>query len=158
VSQKKVKYEEGDWFAVPLRKGGFAPGVVARTGTKGIFLGYFFSPKYRTLPDLHDVLQNSAASPVLVALAGDLGLIRGDWKVLGKPWNWRRDRWPLPAFSRRDALTGKASQVTYNEADLLTEERVTPCSEAEAGELPADGVWGYGAIEKRLTALLSEDG
>ncbi len=30
----KQKYEEGDWFAVPLRNGGYALGVVARLDGK----------------------------------------------------------------------------------------------------------------------------
>jgi hypothetical protein len=39
----KLPYSEGSVFLVPLRKGGYARGVVARASPKGKgLLGYFF--------------------------------------------------------------------------------------------------------------------
>jgi hypothetical protein len=35
---------------------------------------------------------------------GDLGLINGDWEILGKIPEWVREAWPMPGFVRRDLL------------------------------------------------------
>jgi len=44
---QEPSYSEGDWFAVPLRGGGFAAGVIARAMPRkeGVLLGYFFGPR-----------------------------------------------------------------------------------------------------------------
>jgi hypothetical protein len=47
---ENIKYREGDWFAVPLRNGGFAVGLVARANPKAALLGYFFGPKTKGYP------------------------------------------------------------------------------------------------------------
>src|SRR5207247_10946755 len=39
---KKLPYEEGTRFAVPLRDGGYGVGIVARIGGRGVTIGYFF--------------------------------------------------------------------------------------------------------------------
>lgn len=48
-------YREGSRFAVPLRQGGYAVGLVARVNPRGVLLGYFFGPR-------HDVPGPSATS------------------------------------------------------------------------------------------------
>lgn len=39
----KINDREGDWFAVPLRKGGYAVGLIAHANPDGVLLGYFSS-------------------------------------------------------------------------------------------------------------------
>ncbi len=47
---QNLPYQEGDWFAVPLRSGGYGVGLVARAPGNGIVLGCFFGTRYDTLP------------------------------------------------------------------------------------------------------------
>jgi hypothetical protein len=69
--------------------------------------------------------------------------------------DWRREDWPVPAFSRIAVDQSTAWKTVYSDKDgitLLTEQEV-PISLAQM--LPEDGLSGYGAIELRLTKLLS---
>lgn len=51
---KRLPYREGTWFALPLRKGGYAVGVVARMAPRGrIILAYFFGPKRNQIPSTY---------------------------------------------------------------------------------------------------------
>jgi hypothetical protein len=53
---RRIKYYEGQWFAIPLRTGGYGLGVVVRGGnkTKG-GLGYFFGPRYDSIPNEKEI-------------------------------------------------------------------------------------------------------
>jgi hypothetical protein len=149
-----VNYREGDWFAVPLRDGGFAVGVVARSNPKAALLGYFFGPKYVNVPSLNDVHGLTPESAALVCRFGHLGLIQGKWPLLGHDKEWDRKEWPVPVFIRYEELSGRSFQVFYSDEDpaaLVREERISP-GEAEYG--PKDGLAGAGFVEKVLTGLL----
>lgn len=152
---RKQKYTEGDWFAVPLRDGGYAVGVVARLDGRGGVIGYFFGPKSGVPPSLDEVTDKTANDAVLVSNFGDLGLVRGKWKRIGKAPDWNRDRWPIPPFVRTDAVSGAHRKVIYTEDNLNTEKTLLPCSSTEATTLPKDGIAGYGAVEIQLTKLLA---
>jgi len=151
----KQKYEEGDWFAVPLRNGGYALGVVARLDGNGGIIGYFFGPKYYAPPSLDEVTDKTASNAILVSNFGDLGLRRGKWKRIGKDPRWDRNQWPIPPFVRTDAVSGVHRKAIYTEDNLNTERALLPCSLVEAATLPRDGIAGYGAVEIKLTKLLS---
>jgi hypothetical protein len=105
-------YGEGDWFAVPLREGGFAVGVIARAmpHKEGILLGYFFGPRRDDVPTLDELKSLSASDAVLVDRFGHLGLVRGTWPLLGRIDGWDRGAWPTPAFGRFEELTGRPSR------------------------------------------------
>ena len=113
----KLSYAEGSVFLIPLRKGGFGRGVVARSAPRGkVLLGYFFGPRLEakaraTLDGL------GPEFAVARARFGDLGLINGDWPVIGKVANWDRTSWPMPDFVRREPISGKAWLVRYSDAD-----------------------------------------
>jgi hypothetical protein len=62
----RVRYGEGDWFAVPLDEGGFCVGVVARANRSGVLLGYFFGPKRLDVPTLAELTALKAGDAVLV--------------------------------------------------------------------------------------------
>jgi hypothetical protein len=149
-------YAEGDWFAVPLREGGFAIGVIARAMPRkeGVLLGYFFGPRRDGLPILDELKSLSASDAVLVERFGHLGLMHGTWPLLGRIDDWERDAWPTPAFGRFEELTGRAFKVIYDDANpnrLVREELVDP---DELVGLPKDGLSGAGAVEGILTRLL----
>jgi hypothetical protein len=151
--KKKLPYKEGDWFAVPLRKGGCGVGVVARCDGKGTVLGYFFGPKRRRLPELGDLSDLEPGRADLIEMFGDLGLLKGEWKVLGSLPNWDRAKWLVPRFARTESILGLTELIEYSE-DTLQEVRSIRCSPEKARQYPEDGLAGYGAVEIRLTKLL----
>lgn len=150
-------YAVGDWFAVPLREGGFAVGVVARAQADGVLLGYFFGPKRDEVPELSDVEHLAASDAVLVCKFGHLGLVKKKWPVLGCLQGWDPQLWPMPTFVRFEELTGRSFRVIYADEDpnrLLREEQI-PAGTAEQG--PKDGLLGAGAAEIALTSLLARE-
>lgn len=157
MRRKRVTYREGDWFAVPLRgSAGFAAGVVARMDGQGVIVGYFFGPKYATSPALPQVERDRPAGSILQARFGDLGLLRGEWPLLGQTkGRWARRNWPMPEFVRTDAISGVARRVRYSDENLRREVAVLPVDENQVPSLPSDGLKGYGAVEIRLSKLLA---
>lgn len=150
-------YREGDWFAVPLRGGGFGAVIIARAMPRkeGVLLGYFFGPKRDSVPTLDQLSTLSASDAALVERFGDLGILDGTWLLVGHADRWDRGAWPTPAFGRLEELTGRAFKVIYDDADpnrLLSEERIDP---SELVSMPKDGLSGAGAVERILTRLLS---
>jgi Immunity protein 26 len=152
---RSTTYREGDWFVVPLREGGSAIGLVARANRDGVLLGYFFGPKRLSVPTLADVQGLRPEDATLVAVFGHLGLTKGTWQVLGRVDGWDRGAWAMPIFVRYEELTGRFFKVRYDDDDpnrVIGEEEVPP---GAAEQLPEDGAYGAGAIERRLTRLLS---
>jgi hypothetical protein len=150
-----VRYREGDWFAVPLRDGGYAVGLIARANPKGALLGYFFGPRRVHIPQLHDVSGLRPDDAVLVGTFGHLGIVHGTWPLLGSLDDWERQNWPTPVFVRYEELTGRSFHVFYDDNDpnrVLREKQVAP---GEAEQAPKDGLMGAGFTEAILTRLLS---
>ncbi len=98
-----VKYQEGDWFGVPLEEGGFGVGVVARIGAYRIPFGYFFGPRRNRLPTVGDVTSLKAADALLDGNFGDTGLRYGEWPIIGQVPGWDRRAWPERIY---DGLMG----------------------------------------------------
>jgi hypothetical protein len=144
----------GDWFAVPLREGGFAVGVVARAQADGVLLGYFFGPKRDEVPELSELAHLEAAEAMLVCKFGHLGLVKKKWPVLGRVDGWDPKAWPMPTFVRYEELTGRSFRVFYadNDPNLVLREEQISAGSAEQG--PKDGLLGAGAAEIALTSLL----
>jgi Immunity protein 26 len=148
------KYQEGDWFAVPLREGGFAIGVVARSNPKAALLGYFFGPRRHEAPQLEEAANLRPEDAVLVGKFGHLGLTQGKWPILGQLNGWDRTKWPMPVFVRYEELTGRTFQVFYDDDDpatLLGEKQIEP---AAAEQNPEDGLMCAGYVEIVLTERL----
>jgi len=68
---KRLSYREGTWFAVPLKDGGYAAGVVARVGRRGVLFGYFFGPRRPAAPSLSD-LEGLTPNNAVLAIVGDI--------------------------------------------------------------------------------------
>ncbi len=150
----KVNYREGDWFAVPLRDGGFAVGVVARANPKGALLGYFFGPRRDEVPSLAEVAELKPDDAVLLRKFGHLGLTGGTWPIVGRVEGWDPVDWPMPTFVRYEELSGRSFHVFYDDNDpnkLLREEQIAPGTDEQG---PKDGLMGAGFAEKVLTTLL----
>ena len=147
-------YAEGDVFAVPLRDGGYAVGVVARMDSRGSVLGYFFGEHYDEPPALAEISDLNPVDNIWIKIFGDLGLIRGKWPVLGQLSGWSRERWPMPSFGRHEELTDRYFCVEYADDDPNSQPREREISQAEFAYLPEDGLAGFGFVETRLTTLL----
>ena len=152
-----LPYREGDWFAVPLRDGGYAVGVVARAAPGGrVLLGYFFGPRRDHTPTLDELGSLNAADALLVAQFGDLGLIEASWPIIGRFDVWNRKAWPMPRFARADAVSGQVRLVEYAEDNPNEELAVTTPPPGMSEQHPKDGLLGAGAVELRLTKLLAD--
>ena len=149
-----LPYREGTWFAVPLRRGGFGVGVVARaTATGKVILCYFFGPRLDSLLTLAEVEVLKPGQAVRAMRVGDLALIRGEWPVIGHSRIWKRSEWQGPSFIRREELSGWICRVYYSDSDpsvVLREERLL----AEDSRTERDALFGSGAAEIVLTELL----
>lgn len=158
----KLSYREGTWFAVPLRKGGFAVGIVARANKRGCLICYFYEPRRNSVPTLLEVESLKPQDAIRKLQAGDLGLIEGSWPIIGHSKSWDRVDWPIPIFIRREVpllIQGKMSvprawRVYYSDTDpnkVVREER----EEFNSTSFEEDGLFGAGAVEIELTKLLA---
>lgn len=152
-----IRYQEGDWFAIPLSGSGYAIGLIARMksgrGSKAI-LGYFFGPRFEGIPSLEATRTLSAGQAVDICRFGDLGLHNGSWPLIGRSEHWRREEWPMPVFGRMQLISGVAFEVRYSDDDpgkLLSERK---CDPSKIAGLPKDGLSGSGAVESVLSFKL----
>ncbi|MCI0527762.1 MAG: immunity 26/phosphotriesterase HocA family protein [Nitrospira sp.] len=83
MARRKINYSEGTCFAAPLRKGGFARGVVARMDGQGIVFGYFFGPQLSSMEETQVTSELQSERAILCGRFGDLGLLKGEWKIIG---------------------------------------------------------------------------
>ncbi len=155
MPRRKLSYQEGDWFAVPLLEDGYGLGRAARLDGRGIVLGYFFGPRRAVLPSLQETPQYQAQDAVLVCQFSDIGLIEGKWPILGQVGLWGRAEWPLPLFSRIALDRSTAWAVEYTDANINSVVREFPISIETARRLPNDALLGNVALQIRLDRLLS---
>lgn len=151
---EELPYKEGTWFAIPLRQGGFAAGRVARHSGNGCILAYFFSPKRETIPTLEELENLTPDSAIKVLRAGDLGIIEGSWPIVGDSPQWERDKWPIPAFIRRDDIGKVAWRVLYaddNPLQVISEQRIP----YDSTGYERDALSGAGAAEAHVSRMLS---
>ncbi len=157
MRQKRIKLNEGQWFAVPLRKGAYALGVVVRGNNKTVCLGYFFGPKYETVPGDVATWEKKPEDAVLITQFQDLGIVNGRWPLIQSTRPFSREEWPIPKFGMEIADSngkGYLREYEFDEAGHwnLINERVVDAKEIM--DLPEDSFWGGGAVEIHLTKLL----
>ena len=153
----RKNYKEGDFFAVPLRTGGFAVGVVARKGTGSIIFGYFFGPRRENVPTLDEV-QNLTPEQAVDALRFSyLGLVQEEWPIIGRAENWNSSDWPLPLFVRfSGGGPDEIVLVQYDEKKLAAAISTQTAPLSESVNYYRETVSGYGAVEIILTRHLNE--
>jgi hypothetical protein len=142
---------------VPLRTGGYGVGLISHHDGRGGVIGHFFGRSFTDPPALADVQDLEPQDRLRVMRFGDLGLVMGQWIVLGRSQGWAADDWPMPAFGRRDLVHGPL-RVEYEPGDLRGPARELPVSESELAALPRDALSGAGAVELVLTDLLATTG
>ena len=118
-----------------------------------IILAYFFGPRREDIPGLLDVEGLQAKDAMKCLRVGDLGLINGEWRVIGNSINWEQHLWPTPLFIKRDELSKRAWCVTYSDTDPSMREREVTVR-YDSSELEENALYGYGAVELLLTKLL----
>lgn len=156
MPRRKVNYKEGDWIALPLvRRGGWGLGLVARCKAPAI-LGYFFGPRRSEPPTMADTVGLMHRDAIVIGDVGDLGLLNGEWLVIGQQPNWNRGDWPMPLFTNEDGP--RLYLCTYDEddpAELVHRELTTPEQAQRLGAIPRV-VHGYRALSITLDKRLAE--
>jgi len=161
IRRKHIQYREGQWFVIPLRAGGYALGTIVRgcNKTKG-GLGYFFGPKYREIPDDKVIWEKSPADAILITWFSDLGIINGSWPLLRSTRPFSIDDWPIPKFGHKDPLVPGKGYIREYTMDaygswMLKKESIVAVEEII--DFPEDVFMGGGAVEIKLTKLLSDE-
>lgn len=150
-----VPYRRGDWVAVPLRDEGYAVGIIVQADGAGGVTGYFFGPLRLALPRLAELRSLHSSDAIYICNFGDLGLINREWPVIGGHEEWKQGGWPIPEFGYIEGPGGPAYKVTYKDSQLSEYETRVQISIEECLQLPDDGIFGSGAVEKILTRLLN---
>ena len=141
-------------FVLPLRSGGYARGVVARSGRRGkVLLGYFFGPKIEL--DQASVEGIRPEDAVLRVRFGDFDLFRGNWKVIGQVSPWSRADWPIPQFLWQDLLRRSPDKIIIYTDDDFDKGGIgrEESPETIPPDLRRDGMLGSGVVEIELTEL-----
>ena len=98
-----IEIREGQFFLLPVERGQFAIGLIARAPRRGgVVLGYFFGPRRSSPPDTAWLNGVGPQQAVLAARLKDAPLFRGEWQLLGSLLAFDRSQWPVPAFHRFD--------------------------------------------------------
>jgi hypothetical protein len=158
MNRNHIKYNEGQWFAIPLRTSGYGLGIIVRGSykTKG-GLGYFFGPKYGNLPGEETTCQKDSREAVLIAKFGDLGIITGRWPLIQSSSPFSREEWPVPKFGIAASLMPNKGIIREYDLNDFRHQRLISEIVVDIKEivgLPEDVEMGGGAIEIRLTKLL----
>jgi immunity protein 26 of polymorphic toxin system len=155
VRHTKLPYKVGDWFVAPLRGNRrYAVGRIARVAPRGkIILCYFFGPPVSRVPKAAELEGRSPKDAVLVARCGDLALINGEWIIVGSS-SLMLDEWGMPKFRRTESISGTNFIVMYAENDPSREVDERKVSPTFVAGLPANDLFGCGAVEIRLSKLL----
>ncbi len=157
-SGKKLKYNEGDWFAVPLTNKQFALGLVARVDRNmHEILGYFFGEVFVAVPVLEQEPTYSPADAVLMGWVGERGIVYGTWPLVLRGHSIDKQKWPVPVFAQRDMVHPEMGTWLRYDNDQPSsmapvEGQYVPWS--EIAHLPKDGLYGHIALELRLSLIL----
>jgi hypothetical protein len=150
----KATWGEGDWVALPLVDGGgFALALLARQH-KGCFFGYFFGPRRGSVPNMNDTHGLRPQQAALLARSGDLGLIRGEWSIIGRQPDYQREEWPMPWFRGQENSQDVIRKYSEdNIVHIVTTKYVT---REEALRYPQGGLHGYLAMSMALDLAITE--
>jgi hypothetical protein len=140
---------------VPLEDAGYAVGKIVQADMKGGVTGYFFGPRRPAVPALSELTDLRYEDAVYVSNFGDLGLINGEWSVIGGHDEPDTRDWPTPAFGRLRNPPPQGFRVIYRDDNTNEPASVDPISVEECLALPNDAMDGAGAVRIVLTRLLS---
>lgn len=155
-----IRYREGQWFAVPLRTGGYALGIIVRGSykTKG-GLGYFFGPKFDAPPEDEITWRATPADALLISKFGDLGILSGRWPLIPSTRPFSSDEWPIPVFGivlPFPVGKGYVREYAADDNGELYCMREVMVDAVDVAGLPIDIDRGGGSVEIYLTKQLDE--
>lgn len=150
---QRIKYSEGEVFAIPLTEQFSALVVVARKSPRGIVLGYFFAPFRVDLADGSIASLRSEAA-LLVAHFGDPAIRDGSWERVGNVPNWCPQDWSSRFFRRQVEPYGVWIRTEYDDLnpEKVIREDMVPPDEVEG--LPSAGMLGAGIVPARIRFLI----
>lgn len=152
---RKLPYQQGDWFGVPLRIKGYAIGRITRVAPGGkLLVGYFFGPPREQLPSDPDAEGLRPDDAALICRFSDLAFLRNEWPLLGSRNPAMVQEWPVPLFARQDAVSGEVRLIRYRDDDPRIESEATTSPGEHPSVYAPDGAWGNGAVEEKLTGIL----
>ena len=130
-----IEIREAQCFLLPLERGQYAAGLVARAPRRGgVLLGYFFGPRRSTAPDVSWFNGLGPPQAVLACRFKGAPLFHGEWQLLGRLEGFDRLQWPVPAFHRFDGSISfrpggsKVAdwRVEYGDENLIVPLRESP--------------------------------
>ncbi len=131
-----IAFSEGQFFMLPVERGQYAVGLIARAPRRGgVLLGYFFGPRRISDPSAEWLDARLPKQAVLVCRFKDVPLFRGDWRLLTPLAGFDRRQWPVPAFHRFEGsvtYVPGGSAVTDWRVEYGDDNMVTPLTEAPA--------------------------
>lgn len=153
---KKTKIDQGQIFAIPLKDKGYGLGLIARKNDM-IALGYFFKTVFEQLP-IGKVEADliSKANVILIGKFSCLGISNNEWPLLKSDFVFKKDNWPIPFFKGKDLGGDDFFSVLYD--DSLLKETRRWISKNEAENLFEHGLYGYGALEIKLSRIIKSSG
>ncbi|MFO0575375.1 MAG: Imm26 family immunity protein [Polyangia bacterium] len=156
MASRKKPYNEGCWIAVPLaERGGYGLGVIARCKS-GICLGYFFEPRHSQVPKLEATQGLAPQQAVLIARFGDMGLLKGEWTILGHLDDWDRARWPVPTLQEQWSGGFRLVEYSGDDPTLNGISRQYPTTAQEANKHFSNALAGHAALSSGLDRALYE--
>jgi hypothetical protein len=158
---RRIRYKEGQWFAVPLTTSGYAIGILVRgsSQTQG-GLGYFFGPKFETVPTESDVERLYSEDAILIRWFSDLGITRGEWPLIQTERMFQRSEWPVPQFGSIDLIDETQGWlVTYSQDDSGEKDDISRihCDVSRVIGLSPNVTSGHEAIRIVMTAILEDN-
>jgi len=117
-------------------------------------LAYFLNRLYDNLPSASKI-EFEKRNIIYIVKASALGLKKGVWPILGNWGNWNRDEWNVPPFFKKDLIDHTKYKIFYDvHLKFIKQEAINESEDFST--YPADGVAGYGFVEKRLLRLLEK--
>ena len=96
---------------------GYVLGVVARITKVGeVAFVYIFEKKFPFLPSEEDWMKLDPKQALLKPRVMDVLLRNGEWPILGKLKNWKREEWPMPKYIIRDEYSSYVRLDIYKES------------------------------------------
>ena len=156
----RQEYSEGDFFAVPLKTGGFAIGLALCLGIKHDVVARFFGPVRDSLPSLDELKNLREINSAHIEHFLDDGLRDGSWEVIGQYPEWDAYDWPIPKFGWLERSPsnseGQAFEVELDEN--LRASRQKKVSIEHFNTLPYEVLVGSKDVEITLALALTRPG
>lgn len=146
-STRVPRDKSGWWFAIPLRRGGYAVALVARNKPSTIMLVYALDRYFAEIPELSELGGVGPADCLPARMLTGHYIKDGLWPLIHRQPGFTREGWPIPVFFRVPPLGGPAYMTTFKEDDLAANDveiRYVPGTDPRERDYPETlgGAWG----------------